>query len=241
MVYQERAYRNYIKAEELVRFELVEKETDLLIQANSNLYDKAMGSVIKHRGTLEQFIESNPKFLRSLSPVRVSFNAPPIIKLMAAAAKKMKVGPMAAVAGAIAELVGRDLLQFTDELIIENGGDIYLRLVKPRKLTVYAGDSPFSEKILVELDPQKEPFAISMTSGHSGRSVGFGKGDLVMVVSRDAPLADAASTAINNVIKDAADIDSGLAIARKTRGLDGVLIIKDDQMGMMGKIKLISA
>ncbi|OGC12006.1 hypothetical protein A3K48_05975 [candidate division WOR-1 bacterium RIFOXYA12_FULL_52_29] len=241
MVYQERAYRNYIKAEDLVRFELVEKETDLLIQANVNLYDKAMGSVIKHRGALEQYIETNPKFLRSLSPVWVSFGSPQIIRLMAAAAKKMKVGPMAAVAGTIAEQVGRDLLPFTNELIIENGGDIFLRLVKPRKLTVHAGSSPFSEKILVELDPQKEPFAISMTSGHSGRSVGFGKGDLVLAISRDAPLADAASTAINNVIKDPSDIESGLAIARKTKGLDGVLIIKDDQMGMLGKIKLIAA
>lgn len=241
MVYQERAYRNYIKAEDLVRFELVEKETDLLIQANNNLYDKAMGSVIKHRGLLEQFIESNPKFLKSLSPVRVFFGAPAIVRAMAGAARKAKVGPMATVAGTLAQFIGKDLLPFTEELIIENGGDIFLRLVKPRKLTVYAGNSPFSEKICLELDPGKEPFSISMSSGHSGRSVGFGKADLVLVTSRDGSLADAASTAINNVIKDPSDIESGLAVARKIRDLDGVLIIKDDQMGMLGKIKLVAA
>jgi len=239
MAYEERTYRNYVKADNLVRFEVIEKETDLLIMAEKNLYDKALAFILKYRSQLEAYIQKDQKFLTTLSPHRVQYDAPPIVKEMAAATRKVKVGPMAAVAGAVAEYVGRDLRQFTDELIVENGGDIYLKINQPRKVGIYAGSSRFSGKIALELDPRPRPFSVCTSSGTVGHSLSFGNADAVVIVAESALLADAAATAIGNAVKEVSDIENGLKLAKKIRGLDGVLIIKDDQMGALGKVKIV--
>lgn len=239
MNYQERTYRNYVKADNLIKFEVIEKETDLLILADSNLYDKAFASVLKYRSDLEKYIAAYPNFEKTFSPISVRYNAPPIVKAMAAAAKKVKVGPMAAVAGAVAEFVGRDLLGFTNEVIVENGGDIFLKINQPRKVGIYAGNSPFSEKIALEIEPRLKPFSICTSSGTVGPSFSFGKADAIVVIAENASLADAAATAIGNVVKEVADIAQGLKLAKRIKHLDGVLIIKDDQLGALGKIQLV--
>jgi len=239
MAYEERTYRNYVKADNLVRFEVIEKETDLLIMAEKNLYDKALAFTLKYRTQLEAYIQADPQFLKALSPHHVQYDAPPIAKDMEAATRKVRVGPMAAVAGAFAEYVGRDLRQFTDEIIVENGGDIYLKINQPRKVGVYAGHSPFSEKIALELDPRPKPFSVCTSSGTVGPSLSFGKADAVVIIAESALLADAAATAVGNVVKEIGDIEKGLALAKKIKGLDGVLIIKDDQMGALGKVKIV--
>jgi len=239
MVYQERTYRNYVKAENLIKFEVIEKETDLLILAEKNLYDKALASTLKYRAQLERYIESNPQFAKAFSPLRVRYDAPSIVKEMAAAARKAKVGPMATVAGAIAEFVGRDLLAFSNEIIVENGGDIFLKINQTRKVGIYAGSSPFSEKIALEIEPRPKPFSICTSSGTVGHSFSFGKADAVVIISESASRADAAATAIGNVVKEVSEINQGLKLAKKIKGLDGVLIIKDDQLGALGKIKIV--
>ena len=127
MNYQERVYRNYIKADNLIKFEIIEKDTDLLILTDKNLYDKALAFIYKYRSEIERYIQLDPTFGTTYSPRWVRPSAPPIVKDMARAARKAKVGPMAAVAGAIAEYVGKGLLTYTDELIVENGGDIFFK------------------------------------------------------------------------------------------------------------------
>lgn len=239
MTYQERAYRNYVKAENLVKFEVIEKETDLLILAEKNLYDKALAFVLKYRTDLETYISSDPGFQKSFSPYGIRYDAPPIVKEMAAAARKAKVGPMAAVAGAIAEFVGKELRQFTDEIIVENGGDIFMKINQTRKVGVYAGNSPFSEKIALEVEPREKPFSVCCSSGTVGHSFSFGKADAVVVIAGSSLLADAAATAIGNVVKEITDIEQGLKLAKKIKNLDGVLIIKDDQLGALGTIKIV--
>lgn len=239
MVYQERAYRNYVKATNLTKFEIIEKETDLLILADKNLYDKALAYVLKYRAEIERYIKANPKFEKSFSPYRVKYDAPAIVKEMAKAARKAKVGPMAAVAGTMAEFVGKDLLEFSDEIIVENGGDLFLKINQARKVGVFAGNSPFSEKIALEIEPREKPFSVCTSSGTVGHSFSFGKADAVIVIAKSAALADAAATAIGNEVKEISDIDHGLKLAKKIRGLDGVLIIKEDQMGALGKVKLV--
>jgi ApbE superfamily uncharacterized protein (UPF0280 family) len=239
MPYQERAYRNYVRAENLIKFEVIDKETDLLILAKENLYDKALASVLKLRTEIEKYIEADPQFAKTFSPHHVRYDAPPIVKEMGTAARKVKVGPMATVAGAIAEFVGKELLNFSDEIIVENGGDIFLKIKQARKIGIYAGNSPFSEKIALEVEPREKPFSVCCSSGTVGHSFSFGKADAVVVIAKSTLLADAAATAIGNVVKEISDIDHGLKLAKKIRGLDGVLIIKGDQMGALGKIKLV--
>ncbi len=237
--YQPRTYRHWIKDKDLVSFQIVVKETDLYIRACRNLRAKALKSVLKHRAPLEQYIKEHPFFLTTLEPYDVDETAPQIVKEIAQATRMVGVGPMAAVAGAIAEAVGKDLVPFSPEIIVENGGDIFLKLSRTRYVGIYAGNSPFTGKITLEIKPEETPLGICTSSGTVGHSLSFGTADAVIVLSPSTSLADAAATAIGNQVKDTNDIPKAIDWAQKIDGLSGVVIIKDDKIGLWGKIKLL--
>ena len=131
-MYEPRTYRHWVKGKDLISFNVVVKETDLYIRATRNLKSKALRLVLKYRDTLERYIERHPSFLTALEPLPISEDAPRIVKSMLDSTGKVGVGPMASVAGAMAEFVGTDLLAFSPEVIIENGGDIYLKSLRKR-------------------------------------------------------------------------------------------------------------
>ena len=237
-MYEPRLYRHWVKDKDLVSFNVVVKETDLYISASSDLEPEALKLVMKYRNLLERYIEQHPSFLTSLEPITVADNAPAIVSEMAEAARKAAVGPMAAVAGAIAEFVGRELLALSPEVIIENGGDIYIKSLKKRLIGIYAGQSPLSGKIALEISGGETPMGICTSSGTVGHSLSFGKADAAIVLSRSAPLADAAATAIGNVVVQPGDIPLGIELARSIDGVSGVIIIKDDKMGLWGEVKI---
>jgi ApbE superfamily uncharacterized protein (UPF0280 family) len=237
-MYQPRTYRNWIKDKDLVTFNVTVKETDLSIRASKNLKSKALRLVTKYREGLERYIERHPLFLTSLEPIPVGDNAPKIVKSMAESARKAGVGPMASVAGAIAEFVGTELLAFSPEIIVENGGDIFLKSLKKRIVGIYAGKSPLTGKIGLEIEAGQTPLGICTSSGTVGHSLSFGKADAVVVLSPSTPLADAAATAIGNLIKRPDDIPNGIELARSIEGVTGVLIIKDDKLGIWGEVKI---
>jgi hypothetical protein len=147
---------------------------------------------------------------------------------------------MAAVAGAIAEAVGEDLLVCTPEVIVENGGDIFMKISQTRLIGVYAGESTFTGKIALEISPEGTPLGVCTSSGTVGHSLSFGTADAVIALSRSAALADAAATAIGNKVKAADDIDMAIEQAQAIEGLVGAVIIKDDKIGMWGNVKLVS-
>ena len=194
--------------------------------------------MLKCRRLLEGYIKQRPVFATSLAPVSVAQNAPEIIKEMAALAEKAGVGPMAAVAGAIAEFVGSGLAAFSPEVIVENGGDIYLKSLSDRVVGIYAGLSPLSGKIGLEIKGADTPLGVCTSSGTVGHSMSLGRADAVVVVSRSAALADAVATAAGNLIIRVDDIAKGLEFARGISGVLGVVIIKDDQLGVWGRVKI---
>jgi uncharacterized protein len=238
-MYEARKYRDNVYAEGLKKFEVAVNETDLLILSEKNLYDQALAAATKYHAQVGKYILDKPDFQKSFQPIGVSLFAPAIVKNMAWAARHCRVGPMAAVAGAVAEMVGQDLFGLANELIIENGGDNYIKSAKVRKVGIFAGASPFSEKIALEIDPEDTPCGICTSSGTVGPSFSFGKADAVCVIAKSAALADAAATAIGNVVHDVNTIKDGIALAKKISGLTGVLIIKDERMGIVGKIKIV--
>ena len=239
MSYKERSYRNWVQSDELVSFEVREKETDLFISAKRRLESQAREAIVAYRSDLERYIRRDEEFFASLAPVDVKEDAPSIVKVMADAAAAAGVGPMAAVAGAIAEFVGRDLLAFTDEVIVENGGDIFLRTIKKRRLGVYAGeDSPFTGNLALEIAPKEEGLGISTSSGTVSHSLSFGKADAALIISKEAALADAVATATCNVVKNEFDINAGIEFAKSIEGVLGVLIIVKDKMGSWGEISI---
>lgn len=237
-MYQPRTYRHWVQDQDLVSFNVVVKETDLYIRASSNLESNAYKLVVKYRSLLERYIERQPTFATSLEPLSVTEDSPKIVKDMADSARSVGVGPMASVAGAIAHFVGDELLTLSPEIIIENGGDIYLRSIKDRTIGIYAGNSPLSGKIGIEVKGKETPLAVCTSSGMVGHSLSFGKADAVVAISKSATLADAAATAIGNIICQPDDILVGIALAQDTKGLLGVIIIKDDKIGIWGKLKI---
>ncbi|HEX76241.1 MAG TPA: UPF0280 family protein [Dehalococcoidia bacterium] len=239
-MYQPRTYRHWIKDKGLVSFSVAVKETDLYIRARRNFRAKALKAIVKCRTPLEKYIESCPLFFSSLEPYSVDEDAPAIVKDMAQAARIVGVGPMAAVAGAIAEAVGKDLLVYSPEIIVENGGDIFMKISKTRLIGIYADKSPLTGKVALEIKPGETPLGICTSSGTVGHSLSLGTADAVIVLSHSTALADAAATAIGNSIKTAEDIATAIERAKIINGLTGVVVIKDDKIGMWGKMKIIS-
>ncbi len=237
-MYQTRTYRNWVQDQDLVSYSVVVNETDLYIRTFKNLKDIARGSVCRYRNQIENYIELHPEFAKSFKPLVMTGSCPDIVKDMVEASKKFDVGPMAAVAGAIAEFVGKDLLKFSDDVIIENGGDIFISGKKNRTVAIYAGNSPLSGKYGIEIKAEDTPLGICTSSGTVGHSFSFGKADAAVIVADSASIADAAATAICNMVLTKNDINQAMDYAKSSGQLKGVIIIKDDSMGIWGNIKL---
>lgn len=240
-MHQQRFYREEMYAKGLVSFEIKLKETDLHISAEKDLSNEAMEAVKIYRKDLEDFIERHPVFKDTFKPYAVPDDAPQIIKDMAEAASRVNVGPMAAVAGAIAERVGRDLLKLSKQVIVENGGDIFIETSVPRSIGIFAGSSPLSNKIAINIRPEQTPLGVCTSAGTVGPSVSLGAADAVVVLSKWAALADAAATAIGNRVHQKEDIDQALKYAQEIEGILGVLIIKEDKMGAWGEVDIASS
>jgi ApbE superfamily uncharacterized protein (UPF0280 family) len=238
-MYEPRTYRCWIKDSDLVSFTIGVKQTDLYIRAHHNLEDKAIKSALKYRDSLEKYIKHHPLFLTTLEPYQAEAGAPLMIKEMAKASQIAEVGPMAAVAGAIAEAVGRDLLRFSPEVIVENGGDIFLKTSKKRLLGIYAGQSPFTGKIALEIKAEETPLGICTSSATVGHSLSLGHADAVIALSPSTPLADAVATAIANVVRGTDDIPKAIEKAQSIEGLHGIAVIKGDRIGIWGKVKIV--
>ena len=237
-MYEQRTYRNLVKTDDLVKFQVIVKETDLLVRAEKNFSKETRESVLKYRHQLETYISMNPEFQRSLVPLTDDSHAPEIVREMIRSSQSANVGPMAAVAGAIAEWVSKDLLKLSKEIIVENGGDIFLTTSKERTIGIYAGDSPISLKIGIVISPEETPLGVCTSSGKVGPSLSFGNADAVCILAKSSALADAAATAVGNVVKEKKDISSGLGRAREIEGVLGTLIIVEEKMGIWGRIQL---
>ena len=233
-------YRNRITAKGLISYSLVIKETDLLIFADTQLREETKKAVLHYRYQIEEYIRRFPDFLYSLTPLPLDDSAPSIVKDMMYAAILAEVGPMASVAGAIAEKIGNDLLKQSSQIVIENGGDIFLKVSKDLIIGIYAGTSPLSNKIGLKIASDITPLGVCTSSGTVGHSLSFGKSDAVTVIAKSTPLADAAATAIGNLVKVKKDIERGLEYAQTIKGIYGILIIVDDQCGAWGNIEIVS-
>jgi ApbE superfamily uncharacterized protein (UPF0280 family) len=237
-MYQPRTYRHWIKDKDLVSFKVAVRETDLYIRAATNLKRKALRLVLKYRQAIEGYIQRHPDFLTALEPLGAEPDAPQIVKEMCQAAGKVGVGPMAAVAGAIAEFVGVELLAFSPEIIVENGGDIYLKSQRERSIGIYAGKSPLTGQVGLKISQEDTPLGICTSSGTVGHSLSYGHADAVVVLAKSTALADAAATAIGNLIEQPGDIPKGIEFAQGIGGLQGVVIIDSDKIGLWGRVSI---
>lgn len=235
---RQRFYRKLSGGKGLAAFRVASMETDLFIHADKNLHKEALELILKYRGQIERFIQEHPRFLTSMTPFMANDPAPAIATDMMASAKQCGVGPMAAVAGAVAEKVGEGLSHYSKQVIVENGGDIYLKLEQPFVAGIYAGKSPLSLKFGLTIDSSETPVAVCTSSGTIGHSKSHGTANAVCVVSKSCPLADAAATSVGNRVTHPDKIKSAIEFGKTIPGIDGIVIIADDKMGAWGDLKL---
>lgn len=237
--YQKRSYRNLLSKDNLVAFKVSVKETDLFVQALKPLEDITRELILEKRGYIEHYIKRYPEFARTLKPWRVNGPEPVIINDMAVAGEKAGVGPMAAVAGAIAEHVGKDLLKHSDEVVVENGGDVFLRLDNPVTIGIFAGASPLSLRMGIRVESMQRPISVCTSSGTVGHSLSLGKADAVSVVSDSCSLADAAATSIGNRVISKAHIQSAIDFGKHIEGVRGIVVIIGDDVGIWGDLEVV--
>jgi len=224
------------------------KETDLWIGVDSDSYQEEMktfcfGKIKTYRTELENYLATDPEYGLSLIPYQLNCYAPEIAFTMAKAAEKANVGPMAAVAGAFAQKLGNDLMDNfkINEIAIENGGDIFMHLINPIIMSIFAGNSPFSGKIGIEIPRETGSIGVCTSSGTVGPSLSFGKADAVMVACKDTALADSWATSLGNNVQTSEDIDVVLNFTKQIKEILSIVIICDGKVGIRGifDLKLI--
>lgn len=239
MLYEERFYRRISGANDLFCYEVKYKETDLFCCTKHDLTDFIKERILFYRNQIEEYIRVNPLFRDSLKPLRYDILAPLIVRRMLECSERIGVGPMATVAGAIAEHIGEDIREFSDEFIIENGGDIYLMTKRERIVLIYAKNSPLSQRIALKIKPENHPYGICTSSGTFGHSLSFGRADAVCVVTRSATLSDGLATYLGNLVKTKDFISDAIEVAQKFEDVLGVVIIVGKYMGVWGNIELV--
>lgn len=242
--YADRSYRKLASESGLVSTTLRIEETDLHILAESDVKVAATNLILQYRSQLEKYILKNPSFSATLDPLVTDKISPPLVKAMLQAGIQAGVGPMAAVAGTIAEYVGIGLMKDgCHEVMVENGGDIFLNRSRDCSVAIFAGESPLSYKVGVRLSADKMPVGICTSSGTVGHSLSLGDADSVTVVASSTPLADAAATRLGNEVGRGrggeAGLKNALDKAGEIEGIRGVVVICDELMGAWGDVELV--
>jgi len=200
-------------------------------------FETITAEIVRQRKILDDYIARHPKFKSAFEPVTLLPDAPPSAQQMARAADRVDTGPMAAVAGTMAQLAAQaGIKSGTDEVIVENGGDIYLQTKSEVIIGLYPGAEELAGRLGFSLKGEDTPISICSSSGKMGHSTSLGQCDLATVVSKDAALADAAATQAANLIQTVRDVEPTLNRIAAIDGVDGVLIVKDEHIGMAGHL-----
>ncbi|MBK5253158.1 MAG: UPF0280 family protein [Peptostreptococcaceae bacterium] len=241
-MYEERVYRDKQQSNDLTTYHIIIDESDLMISSDIKAEETAYSLLENLRKRIRTACLSIAGFEASLVPINKTSDDP-IIQHMIDVSTKAGVGPMAAVAGTISEQVVLETISLTDttQMIAENGGDIFISSKEERKILIYAGDSPFSNKIGIRIPAADMPIGICTSAGTVGHSLSFGNADAVVVISKDTSLADAVATAVGNLVVCKEDIKRGLDFGKSIEGIQGILIIIDDKMGAWGQIEIFQA
>ncbi len=235
---QKRFYRDYHKSDNLKSYQITIIQSDLYIASTNHSKELSFKALNDARCAIENIIKQYPGFSDSLKPFAAKTQQPPV-SWMINAANLCNVGPMAAVAGAVSRYVGETLLSENDEVIVENGGDIFMSSKTPRKILIYAGTSPISMKMAIEIP--SGTFGICTSSGTVGPSLSLGKADAAVVVSRDCALADAAATRLGNLIKSEDAVENAVKQISLVTGVSGALAVYGEKIAACGQIKLLPA
>jgi ApbE superfamily uncharacterized protein (UPF0280 family) len=238
-VYEPRTYRNLTDADRFKTFRVVVETSDLYVKALAPLEAETERLIRASRAEVEWAIARRSEFLTSLEPVEEDPADSPLVLKMIRAGKKAGTGPMAAVAGAVAEYVGYGLLPWSSELIIENGGDIFIKVAEPVVVGLFAGDSPFSRRIGIKIESTPIPVGVCTSSATVGPSLSLGKAAAATVIAHDVAFADAMASALGNRVHQQSDLKSAVEWAMTVAGVDGAVAVLGDKIAASGDVELV--
>ena len=200
-------------------------------------FEVVTAEIVRQRKILEDYLDRHPEFKAAFEPVALLADAPPSAQQMALAADRVGTGPMAAVAGTMAQLAAKAGIKAgADEVIVENGGDIYLQTKESVVIGLYPGAGELAGQLGFSLKAEDTPISICSSSGKMGHSRSLGQCDLATVVSEDAGLADAAATQAANLVQTIRDVEPTLNRIVALEDVEGILIVKDEHIGMAGHL-----
>ena len=238
-MYSDRYYRAWAKTDALEQFLITIGESDLLISCSRPLRRLATTTLRHARAQVEEAIAANPALASSLWPLPLPTGAPPVVRAMADAGEAWRVGPMAAVAGAIAQAVGQQLATRAEWVIVENGGDVFVKAPRPVRFLLYAGErSPFAARVGFEIEA-RDGLGVCTSSAVVGPSLSLGQADAVVAIAPDAAFADAAATAIANRIGEPGDVARVVEEEKRQGALSGLLACCGDQLGVFGDLTIV--
>ncbi len=202
-----------------------------------SFFEAVTEEIVHQRHILEDYLKHHPEFHHSLEPLNAYSDAPDVAIRMARGARPVGVGPMAAVAGVMAQLAAEAGMKAgAEEVIVENGGDIFLDAAEPVIIGLHTGTSKLADQLAFSLKREDTPIAICSSSGKMGHSMSKGECDLATVVAKEAALADAAATMAANLVSNEEDVDTTLESIGNICGVDGIMITKNDRVGLVGKL-----
>ena len=245
MEYRERSYRSRFSNDERRWFCVKFLESDLWIGVDNGSYSLSMESdtyamLVELRRSMDAYLLMDPAYKTALTPYDAGLQAPTILKEMSKVSHNTGIGPMSAVAGAVALKVAEFLKsQYSvKEVIVENGGDIYAQAGTEMDIAVFAGQSPLSEKIGLHIPAANFPLGICTSSGTVGPSLSLGRADAVMIVCRDVLLADSYATAMANRIRTVNDLQPVIDRITDIPDILGAIAVKDDRIAICGQFEL---
>jgi len=214
------------------------RETAVTIICEEIYLATAQESIFRSREVIERFIREDPLFRDTLEPYAEPADADPLIRRMCDAGRAAEVGPMASVAGAIAEQAIGDLVAAgSEQAIVDNGGDIAMFLSEATDVALYAGRSPV-KNIGFRMPGDRRKRGVCTSSGTVGPSISFGVADAAVVFSSNVALADACATRLGNEVKNGDEdvMKAALRTVCKIEGVDAALVVVGEKIAMLGKL-----
>jgi len=237
----ERRYRSFAGGGAgRVAFRVAVATTDLYLRADRDLSAVAEAATRRARGEVEDHIRAHPAFATALRPLEPPTGGiAPLLSAMYAAGRAAGVGPMAAVAGAIAGAVGKELRAWSREVLVENGGDLFLDLAEDAVVGLFAGTSPFSGRIGLRVEASGTSLGVCTSSGTVGPSLSYGRADAATALAADPALADAVATALGNRVQGPDDLQAAVEWALTVPGVRGAVAILGDCLAAAGQIEFV--
>jgi len=224
---------------ELVLAKVEIEETAATIAAERGFLESAVEAIRSTRLQIERHIRQDRFFLTTLEPYDPEPSSTKVIRRMCAASSAAGVGPMATVAGVIAqEALEAMVSKGCRHGWVDNGGDIALILEEPATLEVFS-DPESKNACALELEPTDEIFGVCTSSGTLGHSVSFGNADVALAIADDAVLADALATAIGNAVKDKESLDTCFDMFKNVDGFRAGLAMIEGSVSVHGKVPRI--